>query len=169
MAIFTISEDFLSNTHEDLSYLSDILFVFSNKKNSFKVSKDINGEILQIYKSIPKNGEIIKTWLDLMSYTPSSFEKVDIDLSSINCLETKFIKLCKETKGFNNLIVYSVQNIKKHQLTGKAIVFEEVDINVFDRDEASIQLNIKCDNILNIVKSQVAMGNSNITDSQNSK
>jgi|688.fasta_scaffold152460_2 hypothetical protein len=168
MSIYTITPDFFKNIQEDeRNYFSNILFVFTNKTNNYKVSKDVNGEILNIYRDIEENGEVIKTWLDLMSFTPSSFEKINIDISSIDCYDTKFIKLCKETIGYNNLIVYSIQNISKFKCEEKKINFEETTINIFDRDDASIELNQNQNEIINIIKSQVALGGSTIKKSRN--
>lgn len=168
MSIYTISPDFLGNIdEEERNYLSNILFVFANKTNSYKVSKDKNGEILDIYQGIQQNAEIIKTWLDLMSFSPSSFERIDIDISGIDCNETKFIKLCKETKGFNNLIVYSIQNIVNHKCVEKKIKFEDVTVNILDRDDASRELNRSTGDIITYNNSQVATGGSKIIDSKN--
>ena len=168
MSVFTITPDFFRNIQEDeRNYFSNILFVFTNKTNEFKVSKDINGEILNIYKDIKENGEVIKTWLDLMSFTPSSFEKINVDISKIDCYDTKFLKLCKETRGFNNLIVYSLQNITKFKCEENKIKFEETLISIYDRDTASIELNKNKSEIIKIKKSQVALGGSTIKKSKN--
>src|SRR6218665_1529756 len=156
MSIYTISPDFLSNVDKDeQNYLSNILFVFTNRNNSFKLTKDKKGDVISIYKSIQENADIIKIWLDLMSYTPAPFESIDVDISNIDCLETKFLKICKETKGFNNLIVYSVQNLTKFKCIGNKISFEGIDINILDRDEANSELNSKTGHTF-ISNSQVA-------------
>lgn len=168
MSIFTITPGFLENIGDgESSYLADILFVFSNKNNSFKVSKDKNGSILDIYRSIENNSHIIKTWLDLMANTPSPFEKVDVNIEDILCMETKFIKICKETKGFNNLIVYSFQNIQEFKCNNKYINYEGINIKVYDRDDANSELNKSYSTTNNYINSQVATDNSQITDSNN--
>lgn len=168
MAIFTISPDFLRDiASEEKTYFTDVLFVFTQRGNSFKVTKDKNGEVLSIYRSIEHNADIIKTWLELMSYTPSRFEKIDVDVSLIDCLETKFIKICKETKNEKKLIVYSKQNIKKFEAVDDTIEFENVKISVYDRDEAQVELNrtVKTGDV--IINSQVAKGGSSIEGSKN--
>jgi hypothetical protein len=72
MAVYTISPDLLRNIEKDEGvYFTDILFVFAQRTNSFKVSKDKNGEVINSYLAIEENGETIKTWLDLMSFKPS--------------------------------------------------------------------------------------------------
>jgi len=167
MSTYTISPDFLKTIDkEEQNYFSNILFVFTNRTNTFKITKDRNSEIISIYKSIPQNADIIKIWLELMSYSQSPFEKVDIDVSNIKCIETKFVKICKETKGSNNLIVYSAQNLSKFNCTEKKIEFEGVNINILDRDDASAELNKKSGNIT-ILNSQVATHGSQINKSTN--
>ncbi|TJZ49871.1 hypothetical protein FAZ15_22195 [Sphingobacterium olei] len=168
MPVYTVSPDLLSSIEEDEKiYLTDILFVFTRKGCSFKVAKDKNGEVLDIYKKIEKNADSIKVWLDLMSFKPAKFESIDADLSDIDCTETKFMELCALTNSSKNLIVYSKQNIKKHLCDNSKINYKEQIINVFDRDEANNALNQKTEIINQIQNSQVAMDNSNITHSTN--
>jgi len=169
MSVYTISPDLLRNIEKDESiYISDILFVFTTRGNNFKVSKDKNGDVLNTYKSINNNGDIIRTWLDLMSYKPSTFEDIDVDLSQIECEETKFLKVCKEVKTQNKLIMYSHQNLKKFDCPNKTVHFENKLITILDKDEAKNELTnttiISGDTIIN---SQVAKGGSEIKDSEN--
>jgi hypothetical protein len=167
--VYTILPDLLRNIRRpEGMFLTDILFVFSQKTNTYKVSRDVNGEIIEIYKSIMENGEVIKTWLDLMSYVPNSFEVINVDISDIPVEETKFIKLCKETVGQNKIIVYSKQNIINHEFSGPYIIFEDRAITVLDRDEARQELNYPPAGDNNtFVNSQVAQNNSQITKSNN--
>lgn len=165
--VYTILPDLLRNVKRtEGMYLTDILFVFSQKTNTFKVTRDINGDVLEIYKSIIENGEIIKTWLELMSYVPNSFEIINVDVSDIPEEETKFIKLCKETIGQNKIIVYSKQNIQNHTFKGPYIIFEDKAITVLDRDEAREELNYPpAGNNNTYINSQVAQNNSQINKS----
>ncbi|MCC9073699.1 hypothetical protein LNQ49_19140 [Flavobacterium sp. F-65] len=167
MSLYTISPDFLSSINKDeQAYLSNILFVFSNKNNTFKVTKDRNSDIISIYQAIQQNADIIKTWLECMSFSPNTFEKIDVDISNIACMETKFIKVCKETKANNNLIVYSTQNISKFNCLDKIIDYEGVNIKIFDRDDANLELNQNINNVY-ITNSQVATNGSKIIKSKN--
>lgn len=167
MSLYTISPDFLTNINKDEQvYLSNILFIFSNRNNSFKVTKDRNGEVISIYQAIQQNADIIKTWLEFMSFSPSTFEKIDVDISTITCMETKFVKICKETKANNNLIVYSTQNISKFNCLDKKIDYEGVSIKIFDRDDANVELNQNASNTY-ITNSQVANNGSKIIKSKN--
>lgn len=168
MAVYTISPDLLRNIEKDEGvYFTDILFVFAQRTNSFKVSKDKNGEVINSYLAIEENGETIKTWLDLMSFKPSPFELIDVDVRGIDCEETKFLKICKETKNTNKLILYSQQNIKNHKCERNFVIFEETTIQILDRDEARQELTtvpISGDTIIN---SQVAKHNSQFNKSKN--
>lgn len=167
MSVYTISPDFLENIEDDeKSYLSDILFIFSNRSNSHKIAKDKHGVILDVYKSIKKNPDIIKIWLDLMSFTPSGFEKIDVDIRDINCKEEMSITLCKETKGTNKLIVYSVQNIVNFECIDGFISYDGKVITVFDRDDAKMELNKKEPSISSIINHSQIAGN-DITKSTN--
>lgn len=171
MSIFTISPDFFQNVDkEEGVYFSDVLFVFTQRGNPYKVTKDKNGDVITIYSRIKENGDIIKTWLDLMTYKPSTFEKIDVDLSSIDCMETKFLTLCRATKGDNNLIVYSKQNIKNFECKDGKIDFDNIIISILDKDDAHIQLG-KVEKMINntYVNSQVAQAGSQIIASTNNK
>lgn len=169
MSVFTISPDLLENIQEDEKiYLTDILFVFTQRGVLHKVAKDKNGEILDIYRSIDNNADIIKQWLELMSYTPSKFENINTDLNQIKCIESKFIELCYSTKNIKQIIVYSLQNIKKFECANNTVNYKNDNITVFDRDGATNILTSKSTIISNnYINSQVAQNGSSINDSNN--
>jgi hypothetical protein len=174
MVVYTISPDLLRNIEkEEGIYFTDILFVFTHKNNAFKAAKDKNGSVIDTYTAIDKNQEIIATWLHLMTCQPTTFESIDIDLTDIVCEETKFMKVCKATKNQNKLIIYTQQNLTKHNCVNSIVEFEETVIKILDRDEAKLELaelGIKGDtyNIGDIIQnSQVAKGNSQINKSKN--
>lgn len=53
MAIYTVSPDLLRNIEKGQEiYFTDILFVFAQKNNHFKVAKDKNGIVIDTYASI---------------------------------------------------------------------------------------------------------------------
>lgn len=168
MSIFTVSPDFLKNIEEDERvYLRDILFVFTNTNAQFKVAKDTKSEILDIYRGIKNNADFIKTWLELMSYKPARFEKIDVDLSQIDCIETKFFELCHATINNNDLIVYSKQNLKTHICKNSVVSYKEKEVNILDKDDANVLLNKKTTTSNTFINSQVANNGSQIIDSQN--
>lgn len=168
MSVYTISPDLLKHIDRDEGvYFTDILFVFTQRNNPFKVAKDKDGHVIDAYQRIDKNSEVIKTWLDLMTFKPSTFETIDVNLGEIDCEETMFVKICKETKGQNKLIVYTIQNLKKFECQESIIYFEDTAIQVLDRDVAKGELLVvekKGDNYYN---SQVAKEGSQIIKSQN--
>lgn len=166
--IYTISPDLLRNIKkEEGIYLTDVLFVFAQRSNTYKVTRDSNGEVLRIYESIASSKDCIKTWLDLMSFIPSPFEVINVDISDIECEETKFLKLCKETNGENKIIYYSKQNVRKYKFDAGSLFFEKIQIIVLDRDEARHELTATQTINTNIINSQVAQGNSQISKSDN--
>jgi hypothetical protein len=168
MAVYTISPDLLRNIEKDEGvYFTDILFIFTQRTNPFKVSKDKNGDVINSYLAIERNGETIKTWLDLMSFKPSPFELIDVDLSHIDCEETRFMKICKETKSQNKLILYTHQNLKEHFCEKDIVIFENVAIQVLDRDQARQELTVVADSGDTYINSQVAKQNSQINRSRN--
>lgn len=168
MSVYTISPDLLRNIEKDEGiYFTDILFVFTQRNNPYKVSNDKKGDIINSYLAVDRNGETIKTWLDLMSFKPSPFELIEVDLSLIDCEETKFMKICKETKSQNKLIVYTQQNISKYSCENSVVIFEETAIQVLDRDEARGELALIQNPGSVYINSQVALNNSQISKSQN--
>lgn len=175
MVVYTISPDLLRNIgqHEGI-YFTDILFVFTHKNNAFKAAKDKKGVAIDAYTEIDKNQEIIATWLHLMSCQPCKFESIDVDIDNIDCEETMFMKICKETKNNNKLIIYTQQNMRRYDCINSTVIFEETAIKILDRDEAKFELGIsptKGDtyNIGDTYQnSQVAKQNSQINKSENS-
>lgn len=168
MPVYTVSPDLLRNIDKDDGlYFTDILFVFTQRNNPFKVAKDKFGLIIDCYQQINNNGDIIKTWLDLMSFKPSSFETIDVDLSKIDCEETMFMKVCRETKSQNKLIVYTTQNLNKFHCNNNIVHFEDTAIQILDRDIARGELFVASKIGDTYINSQVAKENSQITKSQN--
>jgi hypothetical protein len=168
MPVYTISPDLLRNIEKDeLVYFTDILFIFTLRSNPYKVSKDRNGDVIDSYEAIKENGETIKTWLDMMSFKPSPFEIIDVDLSNISCEETKFMKICKETKNQNKMILYSQQNLINHECNNSLVFFEKTVITILDRDEAKLELSTIINQGDTYINSQVAKGSSKISKSKN--
>lgn len=166
MATYTISPDLLRSIPEDEAiYLTDILFVFTNRGNANKVSRDKKGDVLNCYTSVEQNKEVIKLWLDLMSFKPSPFETIDVEIEGIECEETKFLKVCKETANTKKLILYSPQNLTKFECIDGKVDFEKTTIQVLDRDEARIELQPGSGDT--IINSQVAKNGSHIAGSEN--
>jgi len=168
MSVYTISSDLLKSIESGEGvYLTDILFVFTNRSNPYKVAKDKGGHIIDLYQKVQNNGDIIKTWLDLMSFKPSPFETIDVDLKGIESEEIVFLKLCKETKSQNKLIVYTIQNINAHVCENCIVYFEGTSIHILDRDLARGELVDADRGGDTYINSQVTQGNSQINKSEN--
>ncbi|WGH74639.1 hypothetical protein P8625_11130 [Tenacibaculum tangerinum] len=167
--VCTISSDLLENIEKDeLIYFSDLLMVFTSKTNDHKVTKDKKSLVIEKYENIKENLEYVKVWLDLMSFSPSSFEKIDVDLDGIDCNESFFVELCKNTNGERKMVVYSLQNIKKFELQSNTLEVDGIDIEILDRDTAKKLISNKT--VVNgdiITNSQVAKENSTINKSKN--
>lgn len=167
--VCTISSDLLENIEKnELIYFSDLLMVFTNKSNNHKVARDKNNLVFVKYENIKENLEYVKLWLELMSFTPSSFEKIDVDLEGIECNESFFVELCKNTNGERRMIVYSLQNIKKFELNSNILEKDGVEIEILDRDSAKELVSKKL--VVNgdiITNSQVAKEGSRIIKSEN--
>lgn len=168
MSVYTITPDLLRSIgEEDGIYLTDILFVFTSRNNPFKVAIDNNGVIIDYYKSVENNAETIAFWLNLMSFKPSPFELINVDLSNIDCEETKFMKVCKETLNQRKLVLYTYQNLVNFKCENGTVIFEDTVINILDRDIARNELTPTITMGDTIINSQVAKDNSNINKSKN--
>ena len=158
--IYTISLDFLENIEEgEEHYYTSILFQLANEMNPFKVAVDKNKEILDIYRNVKTNPEIISTWLDHMSYSPfPAFELIPVDLSTEINIDNKFMILCSAIKGNRQMIVYSIQNVHLDVDCNNCVEFQGKQIKLLDKDEARIRLNQNNVVYNNYNNSQVAGG-----------
>ena len=168
--VYTLNKEIFERIEKDeLYYFTDLINVFSQRENPYKVAIDNNGSVLDDYSSIENhNRPFVLAWLEFMSYKPTPFEKIDIDLTEIKCIETKYLTLCKTTKSVNRMIVYSKQDIKVYECHNDVINFQDKAITVLDKDTAVKELKDgQTKDITQIISSQVAMGASQINDSNN--
>lgn len=167
MSVYTISPCLIrQNKKYDLDYIRSVLFVFLN--GDHKVAKDANGRMIDIYDNLPDSSGIIHIWLTLMSYEPSRFEKVSVDLDSITDEEEMCLKLCKETKGAHKMIVYSIQSMKCEIDENYCTTKEGIVIKLYDRDTAKDELAPqKTVNKYHLQDTIIAGGN--VTNSNNNK
>lgn len=162
MNIFIISLDFLENIKpENLHYLSDILFIFTNTNNDYKVAVDSGNEIWSMYHKVENNAEYIKIWLDLLTYIPNCTETINVDLKSVENVEDKFLELCANIRGKRQMIVYSKQNISLEVDCNDNVEYQGKKILLLDKEQARLILNDR--NIINnnFINAQVAGGNIN--------
>ena len=165
MSIFTISKDLLQNIEHKTHYC-DILFVFP-QTNSFKVAMDKSNKILEIYYDLAKDNISLKTWLDLLSYEPTSIEKIDVELSDDLSQDEVFLKVCGATANQKKLLIYSHQNWKKYKYSeNNTVTYDSCTIFMIDRDEAIQALKLADTNIV-AINSVVATNQGNINNSKN--
>lgn len=157
MAIYTVSLNFLENLEpSEMSYLGCILFCFTNEQHPDKLAVDKNKVILDKYKEVvhERFADIIRSWVDMLSYVPSSMEKIDVDLRDITNKEDLCLELCSNINGTKKMIVYSMASLNSIIDGDNCITYNGHKIKFLDRDEAKRVLN---ENIVyNISNSQVA-------------
>jgi hypothetical protein len=168
--VYTISPDIIRSIEKDeMYYFTDLLYVIAQRKSPFKIAIDNKSIVIEDYKSIDNhNRHLIKSWLDLMSFKPSPFEKVNIELKGINCEETRYLTLCKNTVSQQKIIFYSKQNINRYKCVLDIIDFEETEIKVLDKDDAIQEFSNSEKGNIHIEKSQIALDGSQIIKSKNS-
>ena len=157
MAVYTVSLNLFENLQSaDLSYLACILFCFTNEENPAKLAVDNKHIILSRYKDFSRHGDIIRTWIDMLSNLPSSIEKIDVDLEGLADLEQMCLALCSRTNGSKQMIVYSMASLKTDIDDDNCVNYNGHRIKILDRDEAKRALNEHI--VYNISNSQVAGG-----------
>ncbi len=171
MSCFTISDNIKESICFGKKYITELLYVFLSSSNSFKVSLDTSDVIIDIYSSVARKDEFFSNWLTLMSHEPSNFEKIDIDVSSVENKEEVFLKVCSKTKAQQKMIVHSHESWSRFNYLKKNIIsYNGKNIIIFDRDEAIIELSKeKGDSYTNISakNSIIATGGSKIQNSDN--
>lgn len=168
MAIYTVSLNFLENLEiSEMSYIGCVLFCFSNNQHPDKLAVDKNKIILNKYIDVVDSrfADIIRSWVDMLSYIPSSIEKIDVDLTEITDTEEMCLALCSSTKGSKQLIVHSIGLLESSVDASNCISYKGCTIKVLDKDEAKQLLNVN--SVLNINRSVVAGGN--ICDTTNTQ
>jgi hypothetical protein len=168
MPAYTVSNSVLVNLNEGKRYVTDILFVFSQENNSFKVSIDRTNRILSIYESIAEKNEIISTWLQLMSHKPSSFETIDADARAAKNNEEIFLIVCSATKQHPKMIVFSHEAWENFSYHSENVIFYNgKPVYVLDRDEAIAELHASTKTVIHANNSVVATNNSTIDGAKN--
>ncbi len=145
MSVYTISKCFFSDRLEK-KYISDLLNLFAASTNPFKVAVDKTKRVIDIYEVCAKYDQFIAYWLSLMSYQTSSFEVINVSVSSdIDDYEV-FLCVCSRTKSKKDLIVFSCETsplMEKFEGEGEGEykVYDGIRIRVLDRDDALCELN----------------------------
>lgn len=168
--VYTITPVLLKKIEKDeLYYFTDLLNLFAQRSSPYKVAMDTKKIALKDYCEIKNhNTHLIKHWIECMSFMPSPFEKIEVNIENIECEEERYLKLCKETINQKKMIVYSKQNIEKHKCEHNIVCFEEITITILDKDDAVKEFEVKDSTTNNtFINSQVAQGQSEIKDSNN--
>ena len=141
---------------KDLYYFRNLLFLFTCGVH--KVATDNEGVVWDIYSNIRRNREIIHTWLSLMSYKPSHFVVVPVNISEIDDEELKFLTLCKSTNGQKKMIVSDLQSLRCSLDCDNCTTVDGVKVHIMDKDEAVNEVAVN-NNHTTIIDSVIANGN----------
>lgn len=142
-------------------YLTEILFQFP-QQNSLKVGIDSQNKIVEKYSEIAQNNPAIASWLQIMSYEPTSFERIDIpgDYDDFNQVDL-YLKVCKHVAQQKKAIVFSHQTLSMFKYINNEIYYEDCNIIIYDKDEAIKELKPYNEHIT-INKSIIATGGSSL-------
>lgn len=123
-------------------YYTNIFLKFT-QNNSLKVAIDNNKVIEKIYKKIASKNPFFYDWLNLMSYDPNYFEKIDIEINDSMNEEEIFFYLSKHIQGKKNIIVFTRQKDFTYitYIDSNIVNYQGVEINIFDKDEAIFELD----------------------------
>lgn len=165
MGCYTLSHCVLVNLDSGKKYITDLLMVFTQEKNSFKVALDKSHRIIDLYEEAGQNNQIVATWLQLMSYMPTNFEIINIDTSSAKNEEELFLSVCSSIKSQNKLIIYSHERWQHFKYNSERVIYyNNIPILIFDRDEAIHELNATQCSTINAYNSVIATDKSTIKD-----
>lgn len=168
MASYTLSNCILMNLDAGKKYITDLLMVFTQESNPFKVALDKSDRIMNMYEKEGNKNEYVASWLSLMSYQPSNFETINIDTNAASNDEEVFLSVCSQTKSQQKLIVHSHEGWQNYNYNAnKIIVYNNKPIHVFDRDEAIHELNPGTSSSITAFGSVIATGQSTINDTKN--
>lgn len=168
MACYTLSNCILNNLVAGKKYITDLLFVFTQESNPYKIALDTSNRILGLYESAGQSNEHVANWLSLMSYQPSNFETINADTSSAQNTEEIFLLVCSMTKSQQKLIVHSHESWQYfNYVSDRTIFYCGKPIRVFDRDEAILELNPSSHSSITAYGSVIAANQSTITDAKN--
>ena len=123
MACYTLSNCILQNLVAGKKYITDLLMVFTQESNPFKVALDKSNRIIELYETAGQTNEYVANWLSLMSYQPANFETINIDTSTISNIEEIFLKVCSKTNSQQKLIVHSHEGWQNFSYQGEKVIF----------------------------------------------
>lgn len=137
MICYTLSDCILENIGDQPSILyTDLLSVFINRHSKHKLAIDSQGKILDIYLSF--KSMLVEAWLQQMAFTPSNWERINIDIPhSQHLSKYEIFKLVCSQTADKLLIVYSHNGWTKNEYTHeRCINYRDHELRILDRDEA---------------------------------
>ena len=141
MPIFTIHKDFIQNVTPQ-KRIGSVLGAFWNDNTPFKVALDTSNVVFEIYAKIAEENYEIASWIRYMNCCPSSFEKIQVDLTKETHIEDIFLKLCSSIKVQKKIIVFSHECWGNYTYCSKNMISYGGNlIQVYDRDEAYLELH----------------------------
>ena len=168
MACYTLSKCIANSIIVGKKYITDLLMVFTQESNPYKIAVDKTKRILNIYEEIGQENEFFANWLALMSFQPANFEFINIDVENIVNDEELFLKVCSSTKSQQKLIVHSHECWETFCYDGPSIiVYNHVPVRILDRDEAIEDLKNYNSSTIHAYSSIIATNHSNINNSKN--
>lgn len=173
MICYTLSSCVLKNIDPtDKLTIVNFLMYFPQDANPYKLVVDRDGKILDIYHQIAASNPGLAYWLTLMSDYPKSWEVIDTINECNGLTENEvFLYICSVTDD-KKLIVHNHHGWTRDlYIKNRTINYNNTEINVYDRDEVSKEIavprgNTTIVNINEVRQSQLAIGDSTITDSR---
>ena len=123
MACYTLSNCILNNLDAGKKYITDLLLVFTQESNPYKVALDRSNRIIELYEIAGQKSEYVANWLSLMSYQPSNFEQINCDTVSAINDEEIFLKVCSKTNSQQKLIVHSHEGWQNFNYETDKVIF----------------------------------------------
>lgn len=134
---------------KDKVYLTEVLVPFT-QQNKLKVGIDTKNKIVNKYAEIAQNNPGIASWLHLMSYEPTSFERINTPDNKLSAdLVEFYLNVCKHVAQQKKVIVYSHQTLSDYTFIDENVIeYDGCSVNVYDRDDAIKELKGFENNIL---------------------
>ena len=138
MNSFAVSLCLLDKIDTDDRILQEVLVRLSDTINARKVIVDKNKIVLGWYESLAQSTEShrLTTWLQMLSYSQSNYDYVEVDLENENSSISTFLRIASEVKTQKQLIVYDFNAIVEEIDNGNIVQVNGKRVKVINIDEA---------------------------------